>query len=207
MISRRRSSSRTDASRGTSGTSATAGSDMICVKSSYTVYKANSLSSTSSSLVGSSLMIWRHSSLPMDPPAPVTSTTLPRIFLSISNGLGGTASRPSKSSISSSRRSLTSTRPWARSIMPGKVRTATWASRVISKMSLRRCRLAEGMANNTTLTFSLPTHFISWSGLQIWRPLSTWPCKRGSSSRNPTTCISRLLAMAPASCRPAEPAP
>ena len=51
-------------------------------------------------------MICRHSSDPIEPPAPVTSTHLPRMQEPNSFGLGGTGSRPSKSLTSTSHSSL-----------------------------------------------------------------------------------------------------
>ena len=77
-------------------------------------------------IAGRSARICRHSSLPIEPPAPVTSTTLSRdVPLQQRAGRAAPASRPSRSSISSGLRSLTGTWPWARSSRPGRVRTST----------------------------------------------------------------------------------
>src|SRR3546814_6822761 len=53
--------------------------------------------STKISRLGRDRMIWRQSSLPTEPPAPVTNTFLLRSERPINNSLGATASRPSRS--------------------------------------------------------------------------------------------------------------
>ena len=69
--------------------------------SQSTLYMANSLCSKSTSIDGWKLAICRHSSEPMEPPAPVTSTTLPV----------SSSCRPASSSVTASRfiRSSTAT--------------------------------------------------------------------------------------------------
>jgi hypothetical protein len=136
-------------------------------------YKANSVSSTSNKAAGCARTIWRHNSEPIDPPAPVTITTLPVMFLANISGLGGTGSRPSKSSMSSSFRSDTCTRPCAKSSKPGKVRTCTCAARTRSNTSLRRARETDGMAKYTCVTRSFLAKATSISGSNILWPSNT----------------------------------
>ena len=61
------------------------------------LYSAISDISNSTSRLGLKRMICRHSSEPIEPPAPVTSTHLPRMHEPNSRGFGGTGSRPSRS--------------------------------------------------------------------------------------------------------------
>ena len=77
------------------------------------------------------------------------------MFLHSNTGLGDTGSRPNKSITSSSRTKDPSVTPRAKSSIPGKVRTCNLNARKHSKISVRRERLAEGIANNTKDTRSL----------------------------------------------------
>ena len=77
----------------------------------------------STSRFGPSARSARQSSEPIEPPAPVTMTDLPRMQASSSLGFGGTASRPSRSVMSTSRISSTRALPAARSPVSGIVCT------------------------------------------------------------------------------------
>ena len=146
-------------------------------------YKANSLSSTSSSFSGPTARIWRHSSLPIDPPAPVTKTTLLMLFLDSRRWLGLTGSRPSRSSTSKSRTSLRLTLPVAMSLKPGKVRTAILWDLSASRISLRRLGETEGKAKSTSVIGASAKISAKSAGLWIGKPFSKWPCRRSSSSK------------------------
>ncbi|MNQ97640.1 hypothetical protein D3C85_1132960 [compost metagenome] len=115
------------------------------------LYRLNSLCSNRISEVGAWVRICRHSSEPIDPPAPVTITTLLPMQRWKSSGRGATASRPSRSAISTSWISSTLTRPLARSMKPGTLRTCSGKGSSAVSISRRRPRVAEGIASNTSL--------------------------------------------------------
>ena len=69
-------------------------------------------------------IIWRHNSEPMEPPAPVTITTLPLMSAAINSGRGATGSRPSKSTTETFFSELALILPSTKSFMPGMVSTS-----------------------------------------------------------------------------------
>ena len=81
-----------------------------------------------STWAGSSRASWRQSSLPIDPPAPVTSTVSPVASTRTCSRSVWIGSRRSRSWISTCRSEATATRPEMMSNMPGTVRVLTPAS-------------------------------------------------------------------------------
>ena len=81
-----------------------------------------------SSCAGSSRASWRQSSLPMEPPAPVTSTVSPVASTRTCSRSVWIGSRRSRSWISTCRSEATATRPEMMSKIPGTVRVCTPAS-------------------------------------------------------------------------------
>ena len=98
---------------------------------------------------GPSRAICTQSSEPIEPPAPVTITDLPRMQASSSLGFGGTASRPKRSVMSTSRISSTRALPAARSAVSGMVCTCTGSCSSWLMISRRRRRETDGNASST----------------------------------------------------------
>ena len=86
------------------------------------------------------------SSLPMEPPPPVTRTTLPRKWSRTSSVLIRMGSRPNKSSTSTSFNLDTDTSPFTSWYIPGRVRSLQPDSLQISRISFLVWVDAEGMA-------------------------------------------------------------
>ena len=82
-------------------------------------YSEYSETSNNNSISGLLRMICLHNSDPIEPPAPVTMTTFPLIFLLNNSGIGATGSLPSKSMILTSFISAVLIFPSTRSVNPG----------------------------------------------------------------------------------------
>ena len=115
------------------------------------VYSANSELSSKTSLLGSSAMIWRHSSEPMEPPAPLTITDLPVMQIESNSAFGATTSLLSRSSISIWRTSSTRAFPLT-SVLIGGVTLIRSVKRA-RRSRIARCslRLNCGIASKTVV--------------------------------------------------------
>ncbi len=153
---------------------------------------------------------WRQSSLPMDPPAPVTSTVWPLTMLRTASRLVVTGSRRRRSWISTFRRARMATRPEMMSNMPGTVRVFTLAAAAASRTSRMTTPGALGIAMMTSsmLCFSMMPGS-SARDPSTGRLETRLPCLERSSSTKPTG--SRPSSGLPRSSRtimaPAAPAP
>jgi hypothetical protein len=143
---------------------------------------------------------WRHSSLPMLPPAPVISTTLPAGSLMPASS-SCTGSRPSRSSGSMSRsRSMRLAAAQFVAAGHGQHRQPGAAASVQRR---RRCApVAEGMATMTCVAARAAAPVAAAaSGPSTGTPAMRAPCLAGSSSSRPSTTSPG------AGCRPAACAP
>ena len=143
----------------------------------------------------------------MVPPAPVTSITWRRSLLANRAVSGATASRPSKSSTSSSRRSCTLSRPLVRSFKLGKVRVCTCKAPRRAMIWLRRSRVALGRASTMSVASNLRTTSGAADAANTGTPLMVCPIFVLSSSRKPSSLNCPVTASAVAICAPASPAP
>ncbi len=96
-------------------------------------------------------MIWRQSSEPIEPAAPVTATTLPATVARTCSTSIGVCSRPRRSSASTMRRSLTLTLPFSMT-SEGMMRVVTPAS--AAALRIRRT-VAGGALGSATRTCSI----------------------------------------------------
>ncbi len=153
---------------------------------SQSSYRRVSSISSSRSAAGSKRMIWRHSSAPMEPAAPVTATTLPRIVPATPSVSIGVSSRPSRSSTSTLRRSRRLTEPLAMTIS-GMTRVCTPAS--AAALSTRRA-ISLGAEGSATTTSSISRSRTTPGSSDVVPSTGTPPMVRrlsaGSSSRKPT---------------------
>jgi hypothetical protein len=165
-------------------------------------------SSNSTRRAGMKRTIWRHSSEPIEPPAPVTSTFLPfRKPLNCASS-SCTGSRPSRSSSSTWRSCETLTLPETMSEYAGTVITRKPAAWQISSARLRAECVAPGMAMiacvtpmlsaNAATRSSDPSTFTSWIAP---------PSLRASSSSSATTRHWLLLARSRSSAEADAPRP
>ena len=170
----------------------------------------NSARSTSSSVPTPNRATCRASSEPIDPPAPVTITVFPVRKLRSSSSSSFTASRPSRSSISTSRMALISTDPLRIWYSPGMICALTGMLSQIA--TIRR------MSDRDAWAMVITTWSMSSSGTSRGRSrvvpmtLTPWindPCLLRSSSTNPR--ISRFMSprvmISLAANTPAWPAP
>ena len=104
--------------------------------------------------------IWRQSSDPIEPPAPVTKTIFPEIHAVRSFSFGATSSRPNKSEISILWRSIIFAFPEARSFREGMVLTETSLSSRYFTSSFRWFLFMLGMANKTSKGFVFDLIFL-----------------------------------------------
>ena len=131
-------------------------------------------------------MICRHSSEPIEPPAPVTSTHLPRMQEPNSFGCGGTGSRPAGRSTSTSHSSLICALPEIRSERFGRDCTCTPSGSSCVRISRRRRRVADGMASRMRSMRCSRTSFGSDSEPYTRMPLMLLPCSDFLSSMKAT---------------------
>src|SRR5665647_2378020 len=106
------------------------------------------------SFFGPNRAIWRHSSEPIDPPAPVTRTRRPAIWSAIAARSSDTGRRPRRSLRFRSRRSVVLTWPFMMSQSGGSTSTDSPACSARSDSSRIRGDSACGSA--TTLVIALP---------------------------------------------------
>ena len=125
---------------------ATAEKSRSCNSSRSTSSSAASECSTSTSRAGPTRAIWRQSSAPIEPPAPVTKTTSSLRYEAMASMSTSTASRPRRSSTCTGRICDTLTRPEMSSCRPGTVFTGTRACRAASTTRSRSSPGAEGIA-------------------------------------------------------------
>ena len=156
-----------------------------------TVYSAGSDRSTSSSRDGEKRATCRASSAPIDPPAPVTITTLPPRNPTRSCSSSDTVSRCSRSSTRTSRSCVIDTRPCSRSYIAGIICARTGIPSQIERI---RRRLACGASAIVMITWSIPSAGTSVGSASVdpstFSPLITAPCFSGSSSTNPRRSMS-----------------
>ena len=98
---------------------------------------------------GDNAKIWRQSSEPIEPPAPVTQTTASRMPGPSSWGSGGTSSRPSRSSMTIGRRASMRARPEVRSSTDGTCNMGIPRRWKLSTIRRRSLRGREGIAKST----------------------------------------------------------
>ena len=143
--------------------------------------------STSTSRVGPMRAIWRQSSEPIEPPAPVTSTTSPERYPAIEARSASTGSRPRRSSTSTGRIWPARLRsPVMRSWSAGSVLTGTFSTRATSTMRSRTSPEADGMAMSSSSGRRSRTS--SRSSAVVPRTRTPWRRRfflRGSSSTSP----------------------
>ena len=193
-----RCSVRTSRIRSSSLQSASTGTAVRTCRSSSSSRRIwNRLSSAWSTKMrarGATREIWRHSSDPIDPPAPVTITTCPERYAPTRSISIRTGSRPSMSSTRTSRSwRVTFSCPepsWSSSNTVGIVRTWMPRSRHAVTTRARSVPGAEGIAI-TTSSGSTSSRIRARSSDSVvpstFRPCSSLiPCRRGSSSTNPT---------------------
>ena len=164
------------------------------------------------SLRGATRAICRHSSAPIEPPAPVTITTWPSRYLPTRSSSTRTGSRPSTSSTRSSRTwRMTLPTPASSSNTVGSVRTGIPRARQAVTTRARTVPGAEGIAMMTSSGSTSSRMRSSSSVLPSTR--SPWsrrrPRLRGSSSANPTGRRPRLglRTISRSTSRPPSPAP
>ena len=129
---------------------------------------------------------WRASSEPIEPPAPVTRMRWPRRNAPTSLMSSSICSRPSKSSISTSRIWDSAVLPWRRSDSPGSVLTPTFAS--AQKLAISRTTLP-GMSGSEMTTVSMRRSAMIRGRSAIVpstrTPSTMLPVRRASSSMKP----------------------
>ena len=118
-------------------------------------YKLNSLSSNNISLLGFCCVICLHNSAPIEPPAPLTITTLFLISACIKFSFTGTTSRPSKSSMQTSTKSSILALPDTKSDIPGIVKTSIFICSSELNTRIRSAFFALGKANKIRLILCL----------------------------------------------------
>ncbi len=141
--------------------------------------------SSMSSREGPNLAIWRQSSEPIEPPAPVTSTRLPPMWSAIAAMSRSTGWRPSRSATSRLRRSDAVGRP------PSSSRTggSTSTSRPLSRASADSSRTVSEVALGTAITKVVAAYFAAMHAMSSRVPRTRTPEKcsralpRSSSSR------------------------
>ena len=140
--------------------------------------------STSTSRFGPTRAIWRHSSAPIEPPAPVTSTTRPLRYAPTRSISTRTGSRPSTSSTRTSRTwRMRFIPPDSSSNVVGSVRTGMARSRHAVTTFWRSTPGAEGIAMITSSGFTPSSTRGSSSVVpSTLCPAIRMPCLRGSSS-------------------------
>ena len=170
-------------------------------------YRPNSLWSSNSNLEGLNLRICRHNSLPMEPPAPVTSTCLPLIQRVSKSARGGTASRPNKSSMATSLISSRRALPLAISANDGTVCTCTFSVSSQRTTAILVARLSDGSASSTVRIAPRSTAFSKARRPTTGTPQSSVPCLPTASSTIISGCNSAVDSSPDTSCAPAPPAP
>ena len=159
---------------------------------------------------GSRRAIWRQSSLPIEPPPPVTRILRPVSSSRIVGQSGCTGWRFRRSSMVMARSSLGAARPETRSAMRGMVRIGRCERSQSSTILRIWPEFADGMAMMTT---SAPTRaatsgvFSQWPKTRI--PCTSRPFLSGSSSMKPTGrySLDGSWSRERASVSPARPAP
>ena len=121
-------------------------------------------------MLGLFTIIWRHNSEPIDPPAPVTITVLPKIFFCNNSLFGKTGSRPSKSSIFTSLSSSIFALPCKISSISGIVLTLIFKGIRLSIIAFLSEREALGMASKITFILYFFTNFEISLGEKILFP-------------------------------------
>ena len=170
-------------------------------------YKPNSFTSNKISFLGCCLIICLHNSEPIEPPAPVTITTLFAILAAISSGFGSTESRPSRSSISTSLNSESLALPPTISAIPGIDSICIAKGSNCASTSLRRERLSLGIASNILPMLRLLIRVCISLNAYTGTPWIIEPCFVTSSSINARTWYSGPASSAVANCLPDDPAP
>ena len=131
--------------------------------------------------------IWRQSSEPIEPPAPVTSTVSSTTYLATVSRSTSTCSRPSTSSTWTGRICpVRSTSPAISSCRPGSVFTGTPAARAASTTRWRVSPGADGIAISTSS--GCCSRSIRHRSAVVPSTRTPWtrrPCFRGSSSTSP----------------------
>ncbi len=146
-----------------------------------------------SRISGKKRLTCRHSSDPIEPPAPVTKILSSWRYPAISARSTWTGFRPNRSSIRTSLAWLKEISPLAKVKIPGKIRTGNPVSCAWLTISLSRLFGAEGMATRISSTSYFRLTWANWSNL----PATGTPCNRqdilrGSSS---TTATGRWVAV------------
>ena len=152
-------------------------------------------------------MIWRHSSLPMEPPPPVTSTTLSCRYSEIWALFSWISSRERKSAVFSSRKPAATGLPFSSTAWGSdSMRTRQWVELQRLMISVRRSPFNVVMAITISTMWYLRTN----SGISEMVPRTGTPCTRRpflvrSSSTRQTGLpklwflfLQRLTAQAPA---------
>ena len=149
---------------------------------------------SSSTLLGPSAASWRQSSLPMEPPAPVTSTVWSWASLATRLRSVRMGSRRSRSWISTLRRFVTPTLPLMISPREGTVRVLTPQASAACTTARTTVPGAVGMAITTSVTFWRRMMSGIWASVPTIGTLPTRsPCLDGSSSANATGSMPRAL--------------
>ena len=159
--------------------------------------------------------IWRHSSEPIEPAAPVTSTERPAISACTRVSSRRTCCRPSRSWTDGFRTWADRTLPLSSSSIPGTVLHGICAAWQLAKASRICAPLADRMAIMISPTVCF-RRFNCCTTENAWRPdprtgmpMIRASCFSGSSSRKPFTSYSvqRLEWTSRTSSAPAAPAP
>ena len=172
--------------------------------------RASSWLSTMVMSRGPTSRIWRTSSLPIDPPPPVTRTLAPLRYPATASVSISTGARRSRSSTLTFRMRWASESPPSSSRGWGTVRTCRPSSWPRSKARRMAGPEAVGMATRSCRAWVSRAAFGSTSSPPKTRlPISREPCFAGSSSMKPTTFrpASGSRAATLATVAPVSPAP
>ncbi len=162
------------------------------------------------SFFGPNLAIWRQSSDPIEPPPPVTMTTSSLRYPDISSMFRLTSSRPSKSSMLTSRIFFTLTSPSMSSSTLGNVLSLHFVSLLMRSSSAISLLDADGIATMiSSILYRFATSFILSLPATTGTPLMVVPCFVLSSSTITTGTIfmSAWFFNSLISIEPALPAP
>ena len=196
------------ASRMSATTRSSESSNPSPVSSSWRRWRFDSSWSSMTRRSGPKPFTWRHSSLPIEPPAPVTRTRAPRIVASTSGETTCISGRPMRAPISSERRSVPTTSRCIMDTNDGRWRTlAPTRDAVVAKVRTW-AEGSPGMARSTTstrctVTTASRSDSIPSTGRRRTTRLFVSSSRKPMGARPKSGTFSRSRARA----RPASPAP